>query len=178
MTQILTLARSQPKERKRFIKFLIVGAFGFAVDFGSFNILHALSAGPWVAVNLIPPSALFIADYLIQHPEVVEQSISFCLAVLSNFAWNYVWIYPEAKEANQAKKLTKFGIVSVLGLVIGVPVFSLALGLWRDIVGATALAGLQFNVAGNLALMTRVGVLLFWNFFVNRYWTYRDVGRH
>jgi putative flippase GtrA len=92
--------------------------------------------------------------------------------------WNYFWIYPEAREANQAKKLTKFAIVSVAGLLIGVPVFSAAVEVWKEIIGATALSSLQFNVAGNLALMTRVGVLLFWNFFVNRYWTYRDVKRH
>ena len=178
LTRILTLARRQPKERKRFIKFLMVGAFGFAVDFGSFNLLHWLGAGPAFAALLAPAGLAQVAAYLSAHPEVIEQSISFCLAVISNFLWNYLWIYPEAREANQAKKLTKFFIVSVAGLVIGVPVFSVALGAWRGIVGATALSSLQFNVAGNLALMTRVGVLLFWNFFVNRYWTYRDVGRH
>jgi putative flippase GtrA len=178
LTRIVTLARSQPKERKRFIKFLMVGAVGFAVDLGSFNLMHALFIGPWVALNLLPAGLPQIGAYFTGHPEVIEQSFSFCLAVLSNFLWNYMWIYPEAREANQAKKLTKFAIVSVAGLLIGAPVFSIALGIWRGLIGATALAALQFNVAGNLALMTRVGALLFWNFFVNRYWTYRDVGRH
>lgn len=172
MTKLLTIARQQPVERKRFIKFLIVGAFGFIVDFGSFNLFHWLGVGPWLAVNVLPVA------YLAQHPEIVEQSLSFCAAVVSNFLWNYLWIYPEAREANQARKMTKFVIVSVVGLVIGVPVFSLALNVWKGLVGAVGLSGLQFNLAGNLALMTRVGVLLFWNFFVNRYWTYRDVKRH
>lgn len=171
VAKLLTLARRQPVERKRFIKFLIVGSIGFVVDFGSFNLFHWLGVGPWVAANLVP------AAYLLEHPEVVEQSLSFCAAVVSNFLWNYLWIYPEAREANQARKITKFFIVSVAGLLIGVPIFSLALTVMKGLVGALGLSTLQFNLAGNLALMCRVGVLLFWNFFVNRYWTYRDVKR-
>ena len=62
------------------------------------------------------------------------------------------------------------------------PVFTVALALWQPVVAAANLqamlpAGVKLNIAGNLALMTRVGTLMLWNFFVNRYWTYRDVKR-
>ncbi|MCS6909378.1 MAG: GtrA family protein [Anaerolineales bacterium] len=176
MTGLVRLARRQPVERKRFIKFLIVGTMGFMVDFGTFNLLHAMNVGEQIAHRLLP------IPYLLTHPEVIEQATSFCAAVLNNFLWNYGWIYPEARQSNQAKKLTKFFIVSVAGLLIGVPVFTLALSVTRPLVAATALSGLQsllpnLNLAGNLALVCRVAVLLFWNFFVNRFWTYRDVKR-
>ena len=71
--------------------------------------------------------------------------------------------------------MVQFVVVSVVGLVFGVPVFSVALLAWRGAVAALGLSGARLQLAGNLALMTRVGVLLFWNFFVNRYWTYKDV---
>lgn len=171
LARLLAFARQQPTERKRFVKFLVVGAFGFCVDFGGFNLFHWLGVGQWIAGHVLP------FPFLVEHPEVVEQSLSFCVAVGSNFLWNFFWIYPEARGANQAKKMAQFVIVSVAGLVIGVPVFSLALTVFKGLVAAIGLSGLQFNLAGNLALMSRVGVLLFWNFFVNRYWTYRDVGR-
>ena len=171
METIQRFRATTPKETKRFIKFLFVGAFGFVVDFGSFNLMHRLGLGASLAPRLP------YADYFMTHPAVINQTISFTLATLSNFLWNYLWIYPEAREANQAKKVTKFVIVSVAGLVIGVPVFSVALTAAKSLVAAAGLSGLQFNLAGNLALVCRVGVLLFWNFFVNRYWTYRDVGR-
>jgi putative flippase GtrA len=177
VNRLLTLARQQKPETKRFIKFLMVGAFGFAVDFGSFNLFHWLGVGPWVITHLIPGTFQTVTPDLMQHPEVVEQTFSFSAAVLSNFAWNYLWIYPEARNANQAKKMTKFIIVSVAGLLIGIPVFSAALTVAKALVTAVGLDNLAFNLAGNLALAGRVGVLLFWNFFVNRYWTYRDVGR-
>jgi hypothetical protein len=71
--------------------------------------------------------------------------------------------------------MTKFILVSVAGLVIGIPVFSAALVVAKGLVAAAGLTAAAFNLAGNLALVCRVGVLLFWNFFVNRFWTYNDV---
>lgn len=170
MQTIQHFRATTPKEIKRFIKFIIVGGMGFFVDFGSFNLFHALGLGAAVAGTM--PIA---RDYFIEHPEVIEQTCSFTLAVISNFVWNYFWIYPEARDANQAKKITKFVIVSVVGLIIGVPVFAVAIAVIRPFVASLGLADVPFNLVGNLALMTRVGVLLFWNFFVNRKWTYREV---
>ena len=109
------------------------------------------------------------------HPEIIEQTLSLSVAIANNFIWNYFWIYPEARTASQGGKMVKFLIVSVAGLLVGVPVFSGALLAWRGAVAALHLENAGLNLAGNLALMTRVGVLLFWNFLVNRFWTYRDV---
>lgn len=174
MTNQLTLPLVKSKETSRFLKFLVVGAFGFAVDFGGFTLFHALHIGPWIAEHLAPVLPA-VAAYLTVYPEVVEQALSFCVAVISNFIWNYYWIYPEARSANQAKKITKFVAVSVAGLAIGVPVFGVALFLARGFVATAGLTHLSFNLAGYMALICRVGVLLFWNFFVNRYWTYKEV---
>ena len=123
--------------------------------------------GTWVAQSLIPS--------LLPHPEIIEQTLSLSIAIGSNFIWNYFWIYPEARGTSQANKMIKFIVVSVAGLVVGVPVFSGALLVWRSLLTTMHLENVGLNLPGNLALMTRVGVLLFWNFFVNRYWTYRDV---
>jgi hypothetical protein len=32
--------------------------------------------------------------------------------------------------------------------------------------------------AKNLTLATAVGIVMLWNFFVNRYWTYNDIDHH
>ncbi len=175
MTNLLTLPYANRKETSRFMKFMVVGAIGFAVDFGGFTLFHALGVGPWVAAHLVPAAAPSLAAYLTAYPDVVEQALSFCVAVVSNFLWNYLWIYPEARGANQTKKIIKFLGVSVAGLVIGFPIFGAALFVARGLVAAAGLAAVPINLAGYMALVCRVGVLLFWNFFVNRYWTYHDV---
>lgn len=163
------------KEGRRFARFLVVGAVGFIVDFGIFNLAHAFGFGTWVAGSALPSVSQPLAAALAPHPEIIEQTLSLSIAIASNFIWNYFWIYPEARTTNQTSKMVKFVIVSIAGLVVGVPVFSVALLVWHGVVAAMHLNGVGLNLAGNLALMTRVGVLLFWNFFVNRYWTYRDV---
>jgi hypothetical protein len=71
--------------------------------------------------------------------------------------------------------MSKFVLVSVLGLLLGIPIFSLALFVWLGILSAVHFAGLGPDLAPTLALMTRVAIILFWNFFANRYWTYREI---
>lgn len=163
------------KEGRRFARFMVVGAIGFVVDFGIFNLAHAAGFGAWVAGNLVPPFSPSLAAYLTQHPDIIEQTLSLSVAIASNFIWNYFWIYPEARTASQSGKMVKFVVVSLVGLAFGIPIYTLALLFWRGVVAAMNLTSVRFNLAGNLALVTRVGVLLFWNFFVNRYWTYKDV---
>jgi putative flippase GtrA len=161
------LQRFTGKEGRRFARFLVVGAIGFVIDFGVFNLPHALGFGTWVAGAIL--------SALLPHPEIIEQTLSLSIAICSNFLWNYFWIYPEARNSSQGGKMVKFLIVSIAGLLVGVPVFSGALLLWHGVVTALHLDSVGLNLAGNLALMTRVAILLFWNFFVNRFWTYRDV---
>ena len=60
------------KELERFLKFMVVGTIGFVIDFGTLNLLVLLAG----------------LDVL------VANTISFSLAVLSNFTWNRLWTYP------------------------------------------------------------------------------------
>jgi putative flippase GtrA len=158
-TRLYAIAHNLPREPKRFVKFLLVGSVGFVVDFGVFNLIHF--------VYDLPHSLL---------DEVIAQAVSFTAAVVSNFLWNYFWIYPDSRAKPVAHKIGKFWIVSVMGLLIRTPVFTLALPVARQAVAALPwVQRLPINVPGNLALVCAVSVVLLWNFFVNRYWTYNDV---
>jgi hypothetical protein len=64
MSQLITLAKTNRKEFKRFTKFLVVGTTGFIVDFGLFNLLLR-------ALNFNP---------------VLAQAISFTAAAINNFS--------------------------------------------------------------------------------------------
>ena len=163
----MLLQRFAGKEGRRFARFLVVGAVGFVVDFGVFKVEHALGFGAWLAARFLPA--------LLSQPAVIEQTISQGVAIISNFIWNYFWIYPEARAAKQTGKMAKFVLVSVLGLIIGIPIFSAALLAWQWLLTLAQPSGAWAGYAATLALMTRVGILLFWNFLVNRLWTYREV---
>jgi putative flippase GtrA len=157
MNAILKLRQSP--EFSRFLKFLVVGALGFVIDFGVYNLL-----------------GLFYNDPTTYADDNIRQAISFSCAVVSNALWNYFWIYPEAKQSNQAKKFVKFLIVSVLGLGIRSLIYTPILSFWHLTEQPLHLTeNLNKLLADNLALATVVLVVLFWNFFANRYWTYKDV---
>lgn len=167
MTQLITLAKTNRKEFKRFAKFLVVGATGFIVDFGVFNLLlRALS-----------------------FPPVLAQAISFTLAAINNFLWNRYWTYPDSRSKPILRQFGMFFMLSFIGLVIRSIIFALLQAPAQAVVDSMQygpFAGLlDFavntlhltleQIAANLALAVAVFIMLFWNFFSNRFITYSDV---
>ena len=168
-----------PRETKRFVKFLIVGAMGFVVDFGIFNLLlspinHWLAPGQWLYGLL---AQFGLSDQSITHlgPSIAS-TISFVAAVFSNYLWNRYWTYPDSRSRSHRRQFAMFFLVSVVGVFIRVPIVFLTTPLFRSLVGSMgSLQAYTTRLADNLSLMVAVVVVLFWNFFANRHWTYNDV---
>ena len=143
------------KERERFLKFSVVGFIGFFVDAGVFNLCRS--------VFEIEPG--------------IASAISFTVAVISNFLFNRFWTYPDSRSKPVSAQLGQFFIVNIIGLGIRTGVLLLILNPLYELFGS-----IQFDLplspvvlGDNLALIIVVGIVLFWNFFINRYWTYNDV---
>jgi len=167
MSQLITLAKTNRKEFQRFTKFLVVGVTGFIVDFGIFNLLLR-------ALNF---------------PPVLAQAISFTSAAINNFVWNRYWTYPDSRSKPILRQFGLFFVLSVIGLLIRTPIFALFSGPMVALVETMqsgVFAGVINFVTGtlhisieqlglNLALAVAVLVVLFWNFFSNRFITYSDV---
>lgn len=149
---------TDPKEQGRFLRFAIVGAIGAVIDFGIFN-------------------ALTQAFAFFRHNAVWATVISFIAAVLSNFTWNRFWTYPDSRSKPLAQQGIQFFLVSTAGLLIRTPLFAfLEPILIRFFQGWWKLAILSpIVVAHNFALAIVIGIVMIWNFFANRYWTYNDV---
>lgn len=143
------------KERTRFFRFAIVGIIGAGVDFGIFNLLHS---GFSFAI-------------------VWASGISFISAVVSNFLWNRYWTYPESKTKKITRQLFQFVAVSLIGLGIR----SASITPLENFIKKTLN---NFNlhvpisntvISANLSLAILIIIVMFWNFFANRYWTYGNV---
>ena len=135
----------RPKDMIRFLKFAAVGAIGMVVDLSILNFCHK-------ALGL---------------PLLVSNSISFSTAVVSNFTWNRLWTFPESRQRPLIPQLGQFGLVNVIGLGIN------NLVLWAVFSAITHFVPDPFDY--NLAKITAIGVVLFWNYFINRMWTYRGI---
>lgn len=153
MQRLLQLLSARRVEIKRFIKFLFVGGMGFAIDFGVFNVL----------IQIV-------------HFEVwMANPISFGMAVINNYLWNRYWIYPETRDQRKREQLPTFFVVSVLGLAINTGVLVVSLPFFAALL--TSFGLVIDHGAENLAKVLATGVVLFWNFFVNRFVTFRRVDR-
>lgn len=141
-----------PRERVKFLRFAIVGTIGSVVDFGVFNLFATLLKVPAVAASVV----------------------SFSLAVINNFLWNRYWTYPETRQTPIARQLTQFALVSVAGLAIRTPMFALIEKPLINMAERTIPNVLTPTIVGhNVALATVILIVLLWNYFINRRWTFR-----
>jgi putative flippase GtrA len=144
------------KEQGRFLRFAAVGSIGAIIDLSIFNLLSS-------GFGVLP---------------LVAQAISFSVAVISNFVWNRYWTYPDSRKKALASQLGQFVVVSVLGGIIRTFIFDM---LEKSLIWlAGQVVGNKFwlsptTIGHNIALATVIIIIMFWNFFINRYWTYNDV---
>ena len=145
-----------PQERTRFFRFAIVGTGGAVIDFAVFNFF----------VQFTPLTAVFAS------------MISFTVAVCSNFFWNRIWTYPDSRSKPVARQMGQFVLINLVGLGIRTPLFA-----WLEHVLIKALNPIlplgtfltPTFVGHNIALAIAILVVMLWNFFANRFWTYNDV---
>ena len=145
----------RPKELARFLKFAVVGAVGMVIDLSILSLLFKI---------VLPPVLPALAE---SQRLLVANSISFTTAVLSNFTWNRLWTFPESRQRPLLGQLGQFALVNVIGLGINNVVLSIVYHLIRSLVSDT------FNYL--LAKIFAIGVVLFWNYIINRLWTYRGI---
>lgn len=163
----MNLSPKMRRELERFLKFSVVGVIGAIVDFGTFNLLANI-----IGLPSIPSSAL-----------------SFTAAVTSNFIWNYYWTYPDSRSKPIRRQAVQFALVNLIGLGIRTPIFAFTENPFIRLAGevmsnwpanlppgpGSSLPIEPLVLGRNFALALAVIVVLFWNFGVNRVWTYSDV---
>ena len=161
---------SNAKEVERFLKFATVGIIGAIIDFGVLNLLQATVLSP-----ADPNKSLKVA---------VATGAAFVSAVSSNFVWNRYWTYPDSRTRSIQRQWVQFFLVSLVGLtfrlvwvrslygILGSVGFDVLEGV--GVVDAMSDTG-ESRLGTNIAQFFAVWIVMIWNFFVNRYWTYNDV---
>lgn len=154
---IFTSIVTDQRERGRFIRFTVVGTIGAVVDFSTFHLLESVAGvrAVWASV------------------------FSFTAAITSNFLWNRFWTYPDSRSKPIHHQVVTFFVVNIIGLGIRTPIFAALESPLRGLFARFPFLPVGLITADRLgytfALGVAVVVVMFWNFFVNRYWTYNDV---
>ncbi len=158
------------REVERFLKFATVGVLGAIIDFGMLNLLQATILRPTE-----PNVTLKVA---------LATGTAFVTAVSSNFIWNRYWTYPDSRTRSVRQQWLQFFIVSVIGLAFRLVWVRTLYGpfgeIGVDVLGELGLSGALEATATrrlgtNIAQFFAIWIVMVWNFFANRYWTYNDV---
>jgi len=150
------MQKVQINDRQRFLRFALVGISGTVVDYFFF----------------------FLINRIFGLPKELSTNISFMLAVINNFFWNRNWTYPESKEKNISEQLSKFTIVSVVGLIIrniAFPRINQPLIQFSSRIFGQNFIIKPEIIGDTLSLGIVIVFVLFWNYFINRKWTYKDI---
>jgi len=132
------------KELTRFARFLTVGALGTALDFGLLALLK-LTGLPTLPAN----------------------SISFSAGVINNYIWNSRWTFSDRRNGRWQAQFLQFMLVSLVGLVI-----NNAIILLLEVPLGTLIGNADLGYAP--AKIVATGVVVFWNYFANRNWTFKS----
>ena len=154
--QSLPISETNRREAKRFVKFAMVGVAGMITHLTIANILN----------------------FGFHFPDGVANAIGFTTAVFQNYALNYRWTFRDKRYTTSKTRWVQagqFAIVSFIGLGINAVVreiVSLVMHpIWQQIFNNPVVADV---VNYNFSIAAAIGVVLFWNFFVNRLWTFRS----
>jgi putative flippase GtrA len=165
------------KDVERFLKFAVVGFVGALVDFGTLILMQA---------TFFPPT-----DKLgnpITMNTIVATTVAFIAAILSNFTWNRLWTYPDSRSRSARRQLALFAFISGIGWLVRTIWIALAFHTLGKLFFDLFLPAVQifrpayipsYSAEGKLgtimAQLIAIVVVMFWNFFANKRWTYNDV---
>ncbi len=155
-TRFYGLAHRNKPEIKRFVKFAIVGAGGLVIDIGLLNVFER---------NLGMPVPIAVA-------------LAFIIAATNNFIWNRLWVYPESRAQKKRRQMPVFLAVNAAGLLINELIFLLFQSPITALVRLTPIPFVQAHYRGiglNVTKLIAAVIVMLWNFFVNRFVTFRDV---
>lgn len=187
---------NKPKELERFLKFAIVGVSGAVVDLGILTVLQMTILPPaaYVALPLDFNLTGLPIDFNVSATPLdanvaLATTIAFVSAVISNFIWTTRWVYPESR-GQLRRQLVQFVSISVVGWLartlwitltyvsIGSlisPALQPLIQIFQPsyVVNSVSEKGLGSIVAQLIAMV----FVMLWNFFANRYWTFKDVDK-
>jgi putative flippase GtrA len=85
---------------------------------------------------------------------------------------------PELKDKQTVIQLIKFTAISVIGYLIRTPIFTILENPILDFLAKIVRENFPVDlvlIAHNISLAIVIIIVLFWNYFANRFWTYREL---
>jgi putative flippase GtrA len=139
---------------RQFVKFAIVGASSTVITFAVLNLT---------------------LDLLHGH-RYISATVAFLVSVGNGYFWNKRWTFREAQAKAVHTQFSQFFMVNVVGLVltwlimrlVATPMDHQLLHLRPFMPQARV-----YKISTNIGQIVAVPIVVFWNFFANRKWTFQ-----
>lgn len=128
----------------QFVRFLIVGVGGTIIDFGLLYLLKSFGFYTLLA-----------------------NTISYSCGLINNFYWNGKWTFQSGRRDDIRNQFGKYILINIIGLGLN---NLLLLEFEKLLLESMDVSNLRLFIAKGAA----TGIVVFWNFFINKYWTFRD----
>lgn len=160
---------------RQFLKFCMIGGLSTLIDIGLHYLLMfkvpmgdttlAYTVGEWVLS--ITSTGVGTEKDILEAAFAPLKIPVVLLAIFNSYYWNRRWTFRVDKEVGHGSMIAKFYTVALIGMVINVGISTsvyrlLALSPEADFAGASLVA---------------IVVVVFWNFFGQKLWTFRKAGK-
>jgi putative flippase GtrA len=167
-----TLVSSLPLGMRQFLKFCAVGAVNTALDWGLALLLTYRTPLPRVLGSWLAHVANGFG--LALRPEAaavfVTKVISSGTATCNSFIWNRRWTFRVRGKQERMSQFARFVTVNLIGMLLNSTITTLIV---RPFLPPPPQKPHPLLFMGAQAIATLI--VLFWNFFANKYWTFRNL---
>ena len=161
---------------KQFVKFCMVGGVSTVIDLG----LHVLLmfyvtvggeslkeiVGQW-AWSLQHGSAVATPEDIYRYAFAPLKVPAVALAILNSYYWNRRWTFKVHRGVGHGSMMTKFYVVALVGMALNIAVGTFVAHTLNS----------ETKTAWLIASVVSTAVVVVWNFFGQRLWTFRKSSR-
>ena len=143
---------------RQLIKFGIVGASSTVINLAVLYLMLRLVHGHW-------------------YDRYIDATVAFLVSVVNGYYWNKRWTFKQASTRMVHKQFTQFLLVNLVSLGLDwlvIRLMSVPLETQLHVFQPAWPADKVERVAVLAAQLVATGVTVFWNFFANRFWTFKD----
>ncbi len=109
---------------------------------------------------------LIILKEMASFPTLLANTLSYFAGVINNFSLNRVWTYSDSRQKRVLVQFAQFAAVSTGGVLLNNLI----------VLALESPFGTLFGNQGYIpAKVIATLIVVFWNFFINRYWTFNDI---
>jgi putative flippase GtrA len=151
----------QRRGLRQFVKFCLVGALSTIVNLG---VLYLL-------VEIAHIRQFFYTAYL---SRAVASAIAFLVSVANGYYWNSRWTFRQTDTTGAHRRMAQFLVANVVGLCLNVLIATTVATRTPAPILQALSPYLKRDPALFVGTVAATMIVVFWNFTVNKYWTFRS----